>query len=165
MDKFQAEAAAKARGPAFVGFGERHRGRPIQGQIKDRIRRIARDARRRDQEADCRSPGEHIKVVVDKGWVTLEGQVEWNYQRDEAERAVRRISGVKGVINSIGLEAAGQAERNQAEDRGSFPAERRDRRKAGSRWKRTAVMSSSEAPYGLGRSARRPNGPPGRRLG
>jgi osmotically-inducible protein OsmY len=33
--------------------------------------------------------------------VTLEGQVEWNYQREEAERAVRRVKGVTGVINTI----------------------------------------------------------------
>ena len=44
-----------------------------------------------------------IKVVADKGWVTLEGQVEWNYQREEAERAVRRVKGVRGVINTIQL--------------------------------------------------------------
>jgi osmotically-inducible protein OsmY len=44
-----------------------------------------------------------IKVVVDKGWVTLEGQVEWNYQRVDAERAVRRVKGVRGVINTIQL--------------------------------------------------------------
>ena len=44
-----------------------------------------------------------IKVVVDKGWVTLEGQVEWNYQREDAERAVRRVKGVRGVINTIQL--------------------------------------------------------------
>jgi osmotically-inducible protein OsmY len=44
-----------------------------------------------------------LKVVVDKGWVTLEGQVEWNYQREEAERAVRRVKGVRGVINTIQL--------------------------------------------------------------
>jgi osmotically-inducible protein OsmY len=42
-------------------------------------------------------------VIVDKGWVTLEGQLEWNYQRQEAERAVRRIKGVKSVINAIAL--------------------------------------------------------------
>jgi osmotically-inducible protein OsmY len=46
---------------------------------------------------------QRIKVVVDKGWVTLEGQVEWNYQREEAERAVRRVKGVRGVINTIQL--------------------------------------------------------------
>jgi len=44
-----------------------------------------------------------IKVVVDKGWVTIEGQVEWNYQRVDAERAVRRVKGVRGVINTIQL--------------------------------------------------------------
>jgi osmotically-inducible protein OsmY len=44
---------------------------------------------------------QQIKVIVDKGWVTLEGQVEWNYQREEAERAVRRVKGVTGVINTI----------------------------------------------------------------
>lgn len=44
---------------------------------------------------------EHIKVVVKNGWVTLEGQVEWQYQKNTAENAVRRIKGVKGVSNMI----------------------------------------------------------------
>jgi osmotically-inducible protein OsmY len=46
---------------------------------------------------------EHIKPVVKNGWVTLEGEVEANYQRDSAERAVRWIKGVKGVSNLIRL--------------------------------------------------------------
>ena len=46
---------------------------------------------------------EHIKAVVKNGWVTLEGEVEWNYQRDHAERAVRGIKGVNGVSNLIRL--------------------------------------------------------------
>jgi osmotically-inducible protein OsmY len=46
---------------------------------------------------------EHIKVVVKNGWVTLEGQVEWQYQKNTAESAVRRIKGVKGVSNLIQL--------------------------------------------------------------
>jgi osmotically-inducible protein OsmY len=46
---------------------------------------------------------EHIKAVVKNGWVTLEGEVEWNYQREYAERAVRWIKGVKGVSNLIRL--------------------------------------------------------------
>jgi osmotically-inducible protein OsmY len=46
---------------------------------------------------------EAIKPVVKGGWVTLEGQVEWNYQRERAEGAVRRIKGVKGVTDSIQL--------------------------------------------------------------
>jgi osmotically-inducible protein OsmY len=46
---------------------------------------------------------EHIIPVVKNGWVTLEGEVEWNYQRDSAERAIRWIKGVKGVSNLIRL--------------------------------------------------------------
>src|SRR5438874_13590326 len=37
---------------------------------------------------------EHIRAVVKNGWVTLEGNVEWNYQRESAESAVRRIRGI-----------------------------------------------------------------------
>jgi osmotically-inducible protein OsmY len=40
-------------------------------------------------------------VVVKSGWVTLEGEVEWNYQRERVEDAVRRVRGVKGTTNSI----------------------------------------------------------------
>jgi osmotically-inducible protein OsmY len=46
-------------------------------------------------------PPEKIHVTVDKGWVTLKGEVEWQYQRQEAERAVRGLWGVKGVSNLI----------------------------------------------------------------
>jgi osmotically-inducible protein OsmY len=44
---------------------------------------------------------EKIRVVVSKGWLTLEGEVEWNYQRERAEAAVRRVRGVRGITNSI----------------------------------------------------------------
>jgi osmotically-inducible protein OsmY len=44
---------------------------------------------------------QNIKVVVHDGWITLEGEVEWNYQRERAEDAVRWVKGVKGVVNSI----------------------------------------------------------------
>lgn len=46
-------------------------------------------------------PDEQIKVTVSKGWVTLEGHVRWQFQRIEAERAVRGIKGVRGVTNAI----------------------------------------------------------------
>ena len=46
---------------------------------------------------------ENMKVVVKNGWVTLEGTAEWNYQRTRAEDAVRRVRGVKGIINAIVL--------------------------------------------------------------
>ena len=44
---------------------------------------------------------ENIKIIVKNGWVTLEGEVEWQYQRQTAENIVRRIKGVKGVSNTI----------------------------------------------------------------
>lgn len=44
---------------------------------------------------------DRVRVIVKKGWVTLEGEVEWNYQRERAEDAVRRVRGIKGITNSI----------------------------------------------------------------
>jgi osmotically-inducible protein OsmY len=46
---------------------------------------------------------ESLKAVVKKGWVTLEGNAEWNYQRMAAERAALRVNGVLGVSNFIKL--------------------------------------------------------------
>ena len=40
-----------------------------------------------------------VRVIVADGWVTLEGDVEWNYQKERAEAAVRRVRGVKGISN------------------------------------------------------------------
>ena len=50
---------------------------------------------------DAFMPMEKIKVTVSKGWVSLEGEVEWHYQKVDAERVVRRLTGVKGVTNLI----------------------------------------------------------------
>jgi osmotically-inducible protein OsmY len=44
---------------------------------------------------------QNIKVVLRDGWVTLEGEAEWNYQKERAEEAVRSVKSVKGVINTI----------------------------------------------------------------
>jgi osmotically-inducible protein OsmY len=44
-----------------------------------------------------------IKSIVKNGWVTLEGDLEWNYQRTRAESAALRVKGVLGVINRIKL--------------------------------------------------------------
>jgi osmotically-inducible protein OsmY len=46
-------------------------------------------------------PADKVKAQVSRGWVTLEGTVEWYYQKEAAERAVRPIRGVKGVTNNI----------------------------------------------------------------
>jgi len=42
-----------------------------------------------------------VKVQVTDGWVTLKGTTEWQYQKEEAERAIRPLVGVKGVFNEI----------------------------------------------------------------
>jgi len=48
-------------------------------------------------------PSGKINVTVSKGWVTLKGEVEWQFQRDAAERDVRKLWGVKGVSNFISV--------------------------------------------------------------
>jgi len=48
-------------------------------------------------------PADSIKVRVDDGWITLEGQVEYKYQQDAAEDAVCNLTGIKGVTNMITL--------------------------------------------------------------
>ena len=99
-DKYEAEADAK-RVAGVVG---------VANDIE--VRLPALDERpdpdiARDAVAAIKShlaiSSERIKVMVKNGWVTLEGQAEWQYQRNTAETAVRRIRGVKGVTNSIVL--------------------------------------------------------------
>ena len=99
---------------------------------------------------------EHIKVVVKNGWVTLEGQVEWQYQRQTAENAVRRIKGVKGVSNVIQLKPRAQPVKSKGRSKRHSNAT--------PRWmpieswsKRMAARSSSRARSARGSSAKRPN--------
>lgn len=61
---------------------------------------IARDATEA-LKRDLPYSSEQIKVVVRDGWLTLEGEVEWKFQSERAEQAVRRIKGLKGVSNLI----------------------------------------------------------------
>lgn len=52
-------------------------------------------------EWDTRVPDERVRVSVRDGWVILEGDVFWQYQREAAADAVRNLTGVKGVTNLI----------------------------------------------------------------
>jgi osmotically-inducible protein OsmY len=63
---------------------------------------IARDAVQKLQN-ELPYSSQFIKVTVKDGWLTLEGALEWNYQRDRAEKAVRSVRGVIGVTNDITL--------------------------------------------------------------
>ena len=48
-------------------------------------------------------PKDHVKVMVEKGWLTLSGTLDWEYQRQTAEGAVRYLMGVTGISNNIAL--------------------------------------------------------------
>ena len=51
-------------------------------------------------------PHDQVKARIEKGWVTLEGKVDWKFQRDSAEEAIRLLAGVRGVTNLIIVEPA-----------------------------------------------------------
>lgn len=98
-DKLQAERAAK-------------RVRGVQGLANDIEVHIGPDARSDADIAHEAVNALHIQLpvssktirpVVENGHVRLEGEVQWNYQRERAETAVRSIRGVKSVQNQITL--------------------------------------------------------------
>jgi osmotically-inducible protein OsmY len=100
-DKYEAESAAKRVAGVSAVANDLEVRLPSIDERPDPD--IARDA-----VAAIKSQlpisSERIKIVVKNGWVTLEGQVEWQYQRQTAESAVRRIKGVKAVNNLIQLQ-------------------------------------------------------------
>jgi osmotically-inducible protein OsmY len=106
-DKYEAEAAAKRVAGVVAVANDLEVRLPSVDERPDPD--IARDA-----VAALKSmlpiSYQNIKIVVKNGWVTLEGQVEWQYQRQTAENAVRRIKGVKGVSNLIQLKPRAEPE-------------------------------------------------------
>jgi osmotically-inducible protein OsmY len=98
VQKYQAEAAAK-RVAGVVGVANDLEVR-LPGIDERPDPEIARDAIARIKN-ELPYSWEKIRVIVKNGWLTLEGDVEWNYQRQRAEEAVRRVRGVKGITNSI----------------------------------------------------------------
>jgi osmotically-inducible protein OsmY len=63
---------------------------------------IARDAVH-ELESHISIPSDKIKVTVQNGWVTLEGTVDWQYQKTLAESAIKKLRGVVGISNSISV--------------------------------------------------------------
>jgi osmotically-inducible protein OsmY len=100
MKKWAAEEAA-------------HRVKGVKAVANDVEVRLPGDSQRTDAdiaaavvqalESDALMRLEKLDVTVAKGWVTLQGEVEWQYQKEDAERVVRRITGVKGVTNLIAV--------------------------------------------------------------
>lgn len=98
VQKYQAETAAK-RVAGAVGVVN-----DIEVRLPDIDERpdpeIVRDAIARIK-SELPYSWDGIRVVARNGWLTLEGEVEWNYQRQRAEEAVRRVRGIKSVTNNI----------------------------------------------------------------
>lgn len=96
--KFDAEAAAKRV----------HGVKAVVNQIEVRI---PGESQRTDSEIaaaavnaitwDSTVPDDRIQITVRNGWITLDGTVDGQYQREAADRAVRRLIGARGVTNSI----------------------------------------------------------------
>lgn len=56
-------------------------------------------------EANWSVPKDKVTVKVEDGWVTLEGELPWNYQKEAAKSAVHYLTGVKGVTNNIKIKS------------------------------------------------------------
>jgi osmotically-inducible protein OsmY len=50
-------------------------------------------------------PDDAVKIKIEDGWVTLDGTLEWNYQKEAAKKAVATLIGVKGVTNNISIKS------------------------------------------------------------
>ena len=59
---------------------------------------------------NLRVPVGKVKAKVEKGWVTLEGELQWNYQKEAAKDAVKNLLGVVGVLNNITIKSETQNE-------------------------------------------------------
>lgn len=101
MEKDEAEKAAKRV------YGVRAVANDIQVKLTSTRTdpEIARDAVSELQN-HVLIPAEKIKVTVRNGWVTLDGTVDWQYQKNLAESAVKKLRGVIGVTNSIDVKPA-----------------------------------------------------------
>jgi osmotically-inducible protein OsmY len=93
-----------------------HRVKGVKAVANDIEVRLAATAERTDAdiaaavlralEWDAMVPADKVKVTVSKGWVTLEGDLEWQFEKEAAERAARRITGVRGVTNLVRISPA-----------------------------------------------------------
>jgi osmotically-inducible protein OsmY len=92
-----------------------HRVRGVKAVANDIEVRLGRENEKTDAdiaaaavralEWDAFVPIGKLDVTVSKGWVTLKGDVEWQFQKQDAEKVVRRLAGVKGVSNLITIKS------------------------------------------------------------
>lgn len=85
----------------------------VKGVVEELTVQLSQDGKRSDFELAQAAvnalkwnnsvPDENIKVEVEKGWLTLEGHLDWQFQKDAAANAVKDIIGLKGVTNLINI--------------------------------------------------------------
>ena len=68
------------------------------------------EAALRALEWDAGIPTDRVDVIVAGGWITLKGEVETRQQREDAERVLRRLTGVKGISNLLAIRPRATAE-------------------------------------------------------
>jgi len=82
----------------------------VRAVVNDIEVKLSTDSRRSDEDialAACTALEwnivlpKNLQVVVDDGWITLTGKVQWQFQKTAAEESVKRLTGVKGIINNI----------------------------------------------------------------
>ena len=89
-----------------------------EGIVLNKDGSFQRTAKFRGPDLDSVVPAERVQIKVQDGWVTLKGEVDWQFQRLAAENSIRRLSGVSGVVNNIALQARVQLSdvRNRIEE-------------------------------------------------
>ncbi len=85
----------------------------VKGIVEEIMVQLQHDGKRTDQELAQAAvnairwnnavPNQNIKVEVEKGWLSLEGQLDWQFQKEAALNAVKDIVGLKGVSNMISI--------------------------------------------------------------
>lgn len=102
----------------------------VKGIVEELEIRYANDIGRGDEDIvkqalnvldwDLSVPAEKVKVKVEKGWVTLSGDVHWFFQKTAAESVVRNLNGVMGVNNQITIKPSVQASEVQKKIKAAF---------------------------------------------
>ena len=93
------QAAYRVHGVKAVANDTQVRLLGVSERTDTDLARAAREALQLDIEV----PSDEVKVTVSNGWVTLDGEVDFDFQKRAAERAVHRLAGVKGVSNLISM--------------------------------------------------------------
>lgn len=92
-----------------------HRVRGVRAVVNELTVRLPAFAERTDEDIaravlnaltwDAAISADLLEVSVSDGWITLKGAVDWHFQREAAERVVRRLTGVRGITNLISVKA------------------------------------------------------------